>query len=145
MRTRTVLVLIGVVLVMSSGLFTWAGDDLPALEEEIWQAWKDNDFARYGSHIADDIVAVHSGGFVVGKEAELKNYTENPCTEKDFKLGEITVHPIGDDTAVLTYEAHVEETCNGQKESRHVYYSSLWVKRGGKWLNASYTAAEAKE
>ena len=145
MRTRNVLVLIGVVLVMSSGSFVWAGDDLPALEKEIWQAWKDNDFARYGSHIADDYVGVYRGGFVFGKKAELKNFTENPCDEKNFKLGKITVHPIGDDTAILTYEAHAAETCNGEKESRHTYCSALWVKRDGKWLVASYTAADAKE
>jgi uncharacterized protein (TIGR02246 family) len=144
-RTRNVLVLIGVVLVMSSGSFVWAGDDLPALDKEVWQAWKDNDDARFLSHVADDYVGVDRNGIIVGKKALQKALAENPCDQKDFKLGKITVHPIGDDTAILTYEAQVDVTCDGQKESRHIYSSSLWVERGGKWLNVCFTAADAKE
>ena len=145
MRTRTVLVLIGVVLVMSSGLFAWAGDDLPALEKETWQAWKDNDDARFLSYLTDDYVGVDRDGITVGKKALQEALKESPCDVKSFKLGKITVHPMGDDMAILTFEAHIDATCNGQTRPPHVYSSSFWVKQGGKWLNACYTEVVAKE
>ena len=42
------------------------------------------------------------------------------------------------DTALLTYRAEQDTVCNGIAVPSPVWVSSLYVKRGGHWLNALY-------
>jgi hypothetical protein len=134
-----------------------AGSDQALIDKEksMWEAWKNKDMKPFHSDVADDSVNLDSStGAWVGKEAMIKGMTDHPCDVKSYSLSDEKVTPIGKDAAILTYTANQDATCNGQKIPDKVYASSVWAKRGGKWVGISHqetpampatTSAEKKE
>jgi hypothetical protein len=55
------------------------------------------------------------------------------CETRSFVMDSITVTPVGDNTAVLTYRATLDQTCGGQPEPSPVYSMEVWTRRNGQW------------
>jgi hypothetical protein len=51
---------------------------------------------------------------------------------------------LAKDTALMTYKATQDAVCNGKKSPPVQWASSLYVKRGGKWVNAFYQTSTAQ-
>ena len=105
-------------------------------EKQLWEAWKNKNFEPFKQTLTDDAVMVDMTGIVQGKDKTLDGLTKTPCEVKSYSLGDIAVSWIDKETALLTYKADSDATCGGQKVPSPVYASSVWVKKGGKWLNA---------
>lgn len=113
------------------------------LEKGAWEAWKKKDAAYFESFLSDDTVQVGAGG--VGRKAQIvKGIGESTCDVKSYTVGDIDVVMLNVDTAILTYSATQDATCGGAAEPSPVWASSVFVRRGGKWLAAFHQETPAQ-
>jgi len=103
-------------------------------EKQLWEAWKNKDAAPFKQYLTDDSIMVDQTGIVHGKDKALDGMAKMPCDVNSYTLGDTKVDWLDKDTALLTYKAESDATCGGQKVPPSVYASSIWVKKGGKWL-----------
>lgn len=105
-----------------------ASDDPVAIEKHIWEVLKQKDWDAFAAHLAEDQLEVGPAG-VYDKAATLttiKQWDFTKSTPSDFKATK-----LDDDATLVTY------TIKGTGPDRRPFEeraSSIWVKRGGKWL-----------
>jgi hypothetical protein len=63
---------------------------------------------------------------------------------RDYTVGDIDVLMLNADTAILTYSATQDATCGGAAEPSPVWASTVFVRRGGKWLAAFHQETPAQ-
>lgn len=107
-----------------------------ALEKAGWQAWKNKDANWYQKNLTDDALSVH-GNDVADKAQNIKDFIG--CEVKSFSLDDFKFVMIDKDAALITFKAMQDAVCNGKTQPAAVRASSVYVKRGGKWLNIFYT------
>lgn len=107
-----------------------ASDDPVAIEKHLWEVLKQKDWDAFASHLADDQLEVGPSG-VYDKAATLatiKQWDFTKATPSNFKGTK-----LDDDATLVTYT--IKGTgMDGKPFEEHA--SSIWVKRGGKWLAA---------
>ena len=115
---------------------------LVALEKRGWEAWKNRDSTAYRAVLADD--AISNGRSGVATAAQMVGGLKD-CDVRSFALddGSFRVTTIAPDVALLTFKATQDATCGGTVAPSPVWASSLYVRRGGKWLNAFYQETPA--
>jgi hypothetical protein len=127
-------------LVFASPLL--AEDDVKStvtsIEKSLWEAWKNNEKAPFEQHLSDNSVAVTPRGVSSGKQQIIQEMTDQSCEVRDYSLSDWQVHQISDDTVIVTYQAKQNATCGGTKIPEQVVASSVYVRKGGQWLAASY-------
>ena len=64
------------------------------------------------------------------------------CVVKSYAVDNFKVMRFDANTAVLTYRAEQDTTCNGNPVPSPVWVNSLYVKRGNRWLNAVYQQSQ---
>jgi hypothetical protein len=98
-------------------------------EKAGWQAWKDHDAKPVEGFTPDNAISVADGGIFKGKEQVLKSITDARWLDKN--------------TVVMTYVATQDATCEGKKQAGKVFATSIWQKKGGKWLSPFHQETEA--
>ena len=150
MRVRMTLVSTVVLSLLISAVPLCAGSDqavenaLKTKEQAGWQAWKDKDPKAFEDMIPDDVVNIGGGTVDRGKQQILKNLSSGVCAVNSFSLSDFTYQWVDKDAVMMTYNATQDVTCGGKKQPGKVIASSLWVKKGGKWVSPFHqeTAAE---
>jgi hypothetical protein len=107
-----------------------ASDDPLAIEKHLWELLKQKDWDTFAAHLAEDQLEVGPGG-VYDKTATLtaiKQWDFTKATPSDFKATK-----LDDDATLVTYKVKGTGPDGKPFEERA---SSIWVKRGGKWLAA---------
>lgn len=96
---------------------------------------KDSDAIR--RLMADEHLAItaYYGGAQT-KAEQLKNLPEYKVTE--YAAGKTTVTLLSNDVALVSYPLTQKGTFKGKPLSQKNYAAAVWVKRDGKWLEASY-------
>jgi hypothetical protein len=56
----------------------------------------------------------------------------------EYKITGLKVKPLTKDVALVTFRATIKGTYAGKAVPSPVYVGEVWVKRNGKWLQASY-------
>jgi uncharacterized protein (TIGR02246 family) len=56
----------------------------------------------------------------------------------EYKISEQRVKPLTRDVALASHHATIKGTYKGRKVPSPVQVTTVWVKRGGKWLEAFY-------
>jgi hypothetical protein len=141
MRLRVTLVSVLALLVLVSAVPLCAENNqavensLKTNEHAGWQSWKDKDPKAFQDMIPDDVVNIADGMMQHGKQQILKDLSAGTCTVNSFSLSDFSFQWIDKDAVMLTYTATQDATCNGKKQPGKVIASSLWVKKGGKWLS----------
>ena len=121
---------------------TSAADDklkssLIALEKQSWAAWQKRDGSFYQTFLSDDHVEVGSRG--TSSKKEIVDFVGSPvCVVKSYSVDQFNVTIFSADTALLVYHAEQDTTCSGKRAPSPTWVTSLYVKRGGKWLNAVF-------
>ena len=111
-------------------------EHLIKLEKQSWEAWKNHDGEFFQNFLSDDHVEVGFGGLT--SKAEVVAFVGSAvCTVKSYKLDRFETKMLGKDTALLTYWEEQDTVCNMQVPSP-CWVSSLYMKRGDKWLNVFY-------
>jgi len=118
-------------------------EDLIALEKQSWVAWQKRDGSFYQRTLSDDHVEVNSGGMATKKE--VVDFVGSPvCVIKSYSVDNFNVTIFSADSALIVYHAEQDTTCNGKSAPSPTWVTSLYVKRGGKWLNAMFEEASDK-
>jgi hypothetical protein len=80
---------------------------------------------------------VHSYG-IVGKSAVVEGVRSSACVVQNYSLGPITVTPVTADAVLVTYRAEQNTACGEAKVPSPVWATSLYARRGGRWVNVLY-------
>ncbi len=108
-----------------------------ALEKAGWEAWKNKNAAWYQTNVTEDYLDVNSDG--VFNKAFVVKVTATDCDVKSYSLDNFKFVMLSKDVALLNYTAMQDGVCGGKVQPSTVRASSVYVRRGGKWLNAFYT------
>ncbi|MFN2455802.1 MAG: nuclear transport factor 2 family protein [Pyrinomonadaceae bacterium] len=109
---------------------------LIALEKQSWQEWKNKNGGFFQTLLTDEAVNVGVGG--LSNKSQIVKSTTSDCEIKSFSVDNFKVVMLDKDAALLTYTAMQDGVCGGKTIPSKVLASSVYVKRGGKWLNAFY-------
>jgi hypothetical protein len=115
---------------------------LIATEKKLWEGWKNKDAKPFNANLSADSVMIGDSG-VAGKNDAIKEVTGTACEVKSFELSDFKVTFLNSSTALLTYKGVADGTCGGTAIPT-VWASSVYVNRGGRWLNASHQETPAK-
>ncbi len=107
-----------------------------AIEKAGWEAWKNNDGSWTRNNVTEEFLLVNSDG-VYDKAAVVKS-TATDCKVKSYSLDNFQFVMIDKDSALMTYTAMQDGVCGGKTIPSNVRSSVVYVKRGGKWLEALY-------
>jgi hypothetical protein len=117
---------------------------LVELEKKSWEAWKNHDAKFFQQFLSDDHVEVGFGG--VTNKATVVNGVASPvCVVKSYAINKFELVRFDANTALLTYHAEQDTTCNGQAVPSPVWVSSLYLKRHGRWMNALYQQSQTRK
>jgi hypothetical protein len=115
---------------------------LITLEKQSWEAWKNRNGGFFQSFLSDDTVSVGNTG--VGDKSQIVKATSGSDFEvKSYSLDNFKLTMLEKNTAILTYKATQDVTCNGKTELAMMWASSVFVKRSGKWLAAFHQETPA--
>jgi Domain of unknown function (DUF4440) len=109
--------------------------EVKRLERAMWQAWKDRDLATIRGRTANDYKTVteegpeKAGGF----DDLVKSFDRFQV--RGFEIDKMVAQPVGPDTVVVSYNAHIDASYSGQDISRDLAEAAVWVKREGRWVN----------
>jgi len=115
---------------------------LIASEKKLWEAFKNKDPKPFKATLTADSVGVGEMG-VESKADLLKEIVSGGCDIKSFSLSDFKLTTIDGNAAVLTYKGVTEGTCGG-KAIPTVWSSTVYVRRGGKWLAVAHQETPAK-
>jgi hypothetical protein len=108
---------------------------LIALEKQAWEAWKTRDGKFFESFLSEESIGVGDSG-VAKKAMIVKDIAGPDCEVRSYSFDNYEVVMLDANTAILTYKADQDATCKGKAVPARVWASSVYIKRGGKWLNA---------
>jgi hypothetical protein len=121
-------------------------NELIALEKQYWDAIKEQDSSAATKLSDDPCVVVGAqgvgqidkktlAGMIQGANYKLNEYEVD---EKSIK-----VRPVADDVVVVAYKVREEIEVDGDDITLEAFDSSVWVRRGGKWVCALHTESPA--
>ncbi len=113
-----------------------------ALEKAGWEAWKNKDAKWFQANQTDDALSVHADG-VTDKAQGIKDLPN--CEVKSVSLDNFKFLMIDKDAALITFVGTQDAVCGGKAQPVTVRASSVYAKRGGKWLNVFYTEIPAAQ
>jgi len=117
---------------------------LAAKETALWEAWKNKKSAPFEKALSADAVMVGDTG-IGTKEQVVKDIASMPCEIKGYELSDFKVTMIDANSAILTFKATQDYTCNGKAGPSPIYASSVYVKRNGQWLNIFHQETPASK
>ncbi|MGE3467209.1 MAG: nuclear transport factor 2 family protein, partial [Pyrinomonadaceae bacterium] len=115
-------------------------DAVVALEKAAWEAWKNNDSKYFEANMSDKYMGFGANG-QVNKAGAIKSYADAKCDVNSYSFSDEQIHMAGPDTAMLTFKAAQDATCNGKKSPAGVWSASVYIRDGDKWKNAFYAEA----
>ena len=117
---------------------------LVELEKQSWVAWKNHDGKFFEQFLSDDHVEVGFGG-VTNKAKVIAGVASPLCIVKTYAIDKFELVRFDANTALLTYHAAQDTSCNGNAVPSPVWVSSLYLRRHGRWLNALYQQTQTRK
>ena len=100
-------------------------------------AFKDRDVAVIKRLMTRDAIAITPYyGKLQGKAEQIKSLPDVKLTE--YTRGKLNVSFLSKEVALVTYPVQLKGTFKGKELFSKNYVSSIWVKRGRKWVQAFY-------
>lgn len=112
-----------------------------AMEKRSWQEWKDKNSAWFQTNLTEDFMSVHNSG--VENRGQVVKSIGADCDVKSFSLDDLKFVMLDKDAALLNYRAKQDAVCSGTKIPANVIVAVVYVRRGGKWMQALYTETPA--
>jgi hypothetical protein len=105
------------------------------LEAKVTQAWDDYKNKRkdaFAANLTDDFFIVDESG--LGPRDRKSNLEDfDRFTLRQYVLRDITVKPIGQDSALVMYKAEYSGDVGRQPVREKLAVGEIWVKRDGAW------------
>jgi len=108
-----------------------------ALEKQGWEAWKNKNSSWFQTNLTEDALFVNSEG--VANKSQVVKFMGSECEIKSYSLDNFKFLMLDKNSALITFTGMQDAVCGGKPQPLTVRASSVYVKRGGKWLNAYYT------
>lgn len=105
---------------------------LLAKEKSLPEAQKRKDVDFFKNITTDDFLEVAADAKVYTKEEMMEGL--NVVDLQNYSIYDAKVLPLGDQAAVVTYDAIVQMSIGDERAPRYQHVSSVWVNQGGKWL-----------
>lgn len=86
--------------------------------------------------MTDDHLAVTPWAGTQTRDDQVKTLPELKLSE--YAAGKMTIRILGPDAALVTYPLTMKGTFKGKDVPAKNFASAVWVKKGGKWLEAYY-------
>lgn len=109
---------------------------LVAKEKEGWRLYKQKDAAALTAMTSEDFADLYSDGGVVDKARWLADM--KGVNVERSELGSFHVFDLSDDVVLMSYTGEAWGTSGGQQVHNKAAVTSVWARRGGKWLNVFY-------
>ena len=88
--------------------------------------------------LSDDHVELNGFVGAIGKKGVIDGIASKACHVASYKVGDFTFRRFDARTALLVYRAEQDTTCGAVKVPSPVWATSLFQKRGGRWVNVLY-------
>jgi len=106
-------------------------DEIAAQERGGLDALKVGDVTTFANTLADDSVFVDAHG-AAGKDEVVRNVGGFRLT--DYTMSDIRFVALSTDSGLIVYRMVESGTSHGKEFTAKVQVSSIWMRRGGKWL-----------
>lgn len=114
--------------------------ELMSLEQQYWQALKENDLNAVLRLTDDPCIVTGAQGVAQLTNDQLAAMMQAATYSlNDFLLKDLQVRMLGDDVAIVAYNVREEMTVDGHGVSLEAADASTWVRRGGRWRCALHT------
>ncbi|MEO8073806.1 MAG: nuclear transport factor 2 family protein [Acidobacteriota bacterium] len=108
-----------------------------ALEKASWEEWKNKNSGWFQANLTEDALNISDAG--VSNKAQIVKFTGSECEIKSYSFDNFQFVALDKNAAMITYTAKQDGVCSGKTIPASVRSTSVYVKRGGKWLQALYT------
>ena len=119
-------------------------ENLIKLEKQSWEAWKNRDAQFFKEFLSDDHVEV--GFYGAANKADVVATVASPaCVVRSYSVDQFKVALLDANTALVTYHAAQDTSCHDKPVPSPVWVSSLYLKRGDRWLNVFYQQTQTSK
>ena len=114
--------------------------ELRELEQQYWQALKDNDIDEVIGLTDDPCIVTGAQGVARIDHGAYRAMMANAqWSIEDYDVSDVDVRILTDDVAVVAYKVREELTVEGKPVTLEAADASTWVRRDGRWLCALHT------
>ena len=106
-------------------------EELLERETDVWRAHVAGDGAADERLLSDDFLGVYPSGFA--SRADPVGQLDGGSTMSAFSITEARLMRLADAVALLAYRADYRRV--GATHDEVMYISSVWARRGGRWVN----------
>jgi len=111
------------------------------LETSAWEAYKNKQADAFKKLMSEDYCGEYAEG-IKNLDREVADMAKTDL--RDYSLADMKVVFPSADVAVITYKATIHQTSEGKDLSGTYNSGSIWVKKGGKWLEVFHTEVKAQ-
>ena len=111
------------------------------LETSAWEAYKNKQADAFKKLMSEDYCGEYAEG-IKNLDREVADMAKTDL--RDYSLADMKVVFPSADVAVVTYKATIQQTSEGKDMSGTYNSGSIWVKKGGKWLEVFHTEVKAQ-
>jgi hypothetical protein len=112
-------------------------EQLVKLEKQSWEPWKNHDGEFFQDFLSDDHVEIGSNG-VTSKTSIVAGVASAVCQVRSYSVDHFELKLLDKNAALLTYRETQDTLCNGNAVPTPCWVSSLYMKRGDRWMNVVY-------
>jgi hypothetical protein len=111
------------------------------LEKSAWESYKNKQTEAFLQLMSDDYCGAYADGL---KTLDMEVAGMAKTDLRDYSLADVKVVFPSTDVAVITYKTTMQETSEGKDMSGTYNSTSVWVKKGEKWLGVFHTEVKAQ-
>jgi hypothetical protein len=111
------------------------------LEKSAWEAYKNKQADAFKKLMLKDYYGEYAEG-IKNLDREVADMAKADL--RDYSLADMKVVFPSADVAVITYKSTIQQTSEGKDMSGTYNSASIWVKKGGKWLEVFHTEVKAQ-
>jgi hypothetical protein len=119
--------------------------DILASETKVWQTFLGThpDTAAFERLVVPDYLCIEANGVLMTKAENVAQLTH--LTFSSFKIQDPQVRALSPSAALIVARVRFAGTADGQSMSGETLTSTVWVRRGDKWLAQLHTETFTKQ
>jgi Domain of unknown function (DUF4440) len=111
------------------------------LETSAWEAYKNKQADAFKKLMSKEYYGEYAEG-IKNLDREVADMAKSDL--RDYSLADMNVVFPSTDVAVITYRSTIQQASEGKDMSGTYNSGSVWVKKGGKWLEVFHTEVKAQ-